>query len=139
MDPRTRLAFLALVIVQASHSIEEYAFELYEVLPLARFASGLVSSDLATGFVILTASFVAFGLWCALVPVRSQWASDRGFAWLWVLIELGNGLGHPALALRARGYFPGVATAPVLLCLSIYLSARLLRTRSSSAGGPGPN
>ena len=62
MDSRTRLAFLTLVLAQASHSIEEYAFALYDVFPPARFASGLVSSDLATGFAILNGAFVVFGV-----------------------------------------------------------------------------
>ena len=49
MDRRCQLAFLALVMAQAAHSIEEYAFALYDVLPVARFASSLVSTDPATG------------------------------------------------------------------------------------------
>ena len=32
MEPRTRTAFLALILVQAAHSTEEYAFALYEEL-----------------------------------------------------------------------------------------------------------
>ena len=133
MDPRAKRAFLLLVAVQACHSIEEYAFALYEVFPVARFASGLVSDNHAVGFAILNSAFVAFGLWCYLVPIRSAWASARGWAWLWVIIELGNGLGHPALAARAGGYFPGVATAPVLFVVAVYLASRLIRTRGSRA------
>jgi hypothetical protein len=132
MDSRARLGFLALVVGQAGHSIEEYAFRLYEVFPVARFASGIVSSDLATGFAILNSAFVLFGLWCYLVPIRSGWPAARTLAWLWVVVALANGLVHPALAMRAGGYFPGVATAPVLFVLALYLGARLLRTRSQS-------
>ncbi len=132
MDSRARLVFLSLIVVQASHSIEEYTFALYEVFSVARFASGLVSSNLAIGFIFLNTVFVAFGLWCYLFPVRSGWASARGWAWLWVIIELVNGLGHLVLALRSGGYFPGVATAPILLMFALYLAARLLRTRRSS-------
>ena len=132
MDSRARLAFLALIVVQACHSIEEYTFALYEVFPVARFASGLVSSDLATGFAILNTALVVFGLWCYLVPVRLGWPSARGWAWLWVIIELGNGLAHPALAFRAGGYFPGVGTAPILLIIALYLGARLLGVLGSA-------
>ena len=132
MDSRARLVFLALIVVQASHSIEEYTFALYEVFSVARLASGLVSSNLSLGFILLNTVFVAFGLWCYLFPVRSGWASARGWAWLWVIIELVNGLGHLVLALRSGGYFPGVATAPILLMFTLYLAARLLRTRRSS-------
>jgi len=133
MDSSTRLTFLALVLVQASHSIEEYAFALYDVFPPARFASGLLSSDLATGFAILNSAFVAFGVACYLGPVRSGWASARGWVWLWTLIELVNGLAHPILALRAGGYFPGMATAPVLFVLALYLATRLLASRQPQA------
>jgi len=132
MDSRARLGFLALVVAQAGHSIEEYSFRLYEVFPVARFASGLVSSDLATGFAILNSAFVVFGVWCYLVPIRSAWPTARTWAWLWVIIALANGLAHPTLALRAGGYFPGVITAPVLFVLALYLGARLLRTRGQS-------
>lgn len=131
MDSRARSVFVLLVAVQAAHSIEEYTFALYEVLPPARFASSLLSSDLAAGFAVLNVGFVAFGLWCYLVPMRRNWPSARAWAWLWVGIELGNGLGHPALALRTGGYFPGVATAPLLLVLASYLAARLVRSRSA--------
>ena len=88
-----------------------------------------MSSDLATGFAILNSAFVAFGLWCYLVPIRSGWASGQSWAWLWVFVEVGNGLGHPALAWRAGGHFLGIATAPVLFILALYLGARLSRTR----------
>lgn len=133
MDPRARCAFLVLVAAQACHSFEEYAFQLYEVFPVARFASGLVSKDPGIGFAILNAAFVAFGAWCCFSPIRSGRRSARGWAWLWVVIELGNGLGHLALAARAREYFPGAATAPVLLGVALYLATRLARTRRSWA------
>ena len=38
MEPRSRTAFLALILVQAAHSTEEYAFALYDVFAPARFA-----------------------------------------------------------------------------------------------------
>ncbi len=134
MDSRSQTAFLALVLAQAAHSIEEYSFALYEVFPVARFASSLVSSDLATGFAVLNSLFVVFGLWCYGVPVRLGWSSARPLGWLWVAIELGNAVGHTALALRAGGYFPGVGTAPFLLVLAIVLAVLLLRSRTSGLG-----
>lgn len=107
MDPRARRAFLLLVVVQACHSVEEYAFHLYDVFPIARFASGVVSSDRAVGFAVLNTALVAFGLWCAFVPIRSGWALARGLAWLWIGIELANGVIHMPLAEKraaARGH-----------------------------------
>ena len=113
--------------------MEEYIFALYDALPAARFASTLVSGDPATGFAILNSALVAFGAWCYLVPVRSGWASARGIAWGWVLLETVNALAHAALALRAGSYFPGVGTAPVLLAVAVVLGLRLRRTRDASS------
>ena len=45
--------------------------------------------------------------------------------WVWVIIELINGVVHPLWSLRQRGYTPGVITAPILLVLAIYLLVQL--------------
>lgn len=50
---RSSAAFLALILAQAAHSIEEYVFRLYDVLAPARFVSGLVGVDRQIGFVIV--------------------------------------------------------------------------------------
>ena len=125
MNPRSRAAFLALIVAQAAHSIEEYVFRLFDVLAPARFISGLLSRDLARGFAIANIALVLFGGWCYVARVHRGLPSARGLAWFWALLELGNGLGHSAFALRRGGYFPGVATAPLLLGISAYLIARL--------------
>jgi hypothetical protein len=133
MSSRSQLVFLLLVLVQAMHSIEEYTQGLYEVFAPARFASSLVSDDLATGFVVLNSALVAFGLWCYVVPVRSAWPSARAWAWFWVFLELGNGIAHPAIAWSRGGYFPGVVTAPLLLGLAVWLAVLLDRDSRRSA------
>lgn len=131
MESRTRHAFLALIVVQGAHSIEEYVFGLYEVFAPARFASGLVSSDLAIGFAILNVAIVAFGVWCYIARVRTGRSSAPGWMWPWILLELGNGVVHTTVAVVRGGYFPGVATAPLLFVLALFLATRLLRTRRS--------
>ena len=78
---------------------------------------------MALGFLIVNATLVAFGLWCWAVPVRSGWGAARAIAWFWTLLELGNGIGHSALALFQGSYFPGVATAPLLLLFAGWLAA----------------
>ena len=132
MDSKSRSAFLALILAQAAHSIEEYAFRLFDVLAPARFISSLFSSDLARGFAIANAGLVLFGAWCYLARVRHGRPSARRLAWFWALLELGNGLGHCAFALAYRGYFPGVVTAPLLLGISVYLIARLSTAQAQS-------
>lgn len=127
MERRSQFVFLFLILAQAAHSIEEYATRLYEVFAPARFVSSLVSNDLSLGFLVVNAALVAFGLWCWAVPVRSGWRAARGLAWFWMLLELGNGIGHSVLALSRGGYFPGVATAPLLLLLAAWLAVLLTR------------
>jgi hypothetical protein len=116
-----QLTFVALVATQAAHSVEEYLGRLYDVFPPARFISGLISSNHAQGFLIFNIALVAFGLWCVVWPLRRQWPSALLFIWLWVGIELINGIGHPLWSLRQLAYTPGVATAPILLVLSLRL------------------
>lgn len=128
-------AFLAVILAQAAHSVEEYVFRLYDVLAPARFVAGLFSSDLARGFAIANALIVAFGVWCYAARVRVGAPSARAFAWFWALLELGNGIGHTAFAIAAGGYFPGVGTAPLLVATGAYLAIRLARP---DRGGAGP-
>jgi len=117
--------FGLLVLTQAAHSLEEYAGRLYEVFPPARAVSGLFASDLRLGFVIFNALLVGFGTWCYFWPVRRAWLSAKGLMWLWVGIELVNGVGHPAWSLSVHRYTPGLVTALVLLPLALVLLRRL--------------
>ncbi len=128
---RFQSSFLALVAVQAAHSVEEYVGHLYDVFPPARFVSGLISHDRERGFVIGNVALVTLGLFCFLGPVRRQWPSAVPLAWLWVVIELANGIGHPLWSLARLRYTPGVATAPLLLALALYLAQQLLAGRAS--------
>jgi hypothetical protein len=127
VERRSQFAFLFLILAQGAHSVEEYATGLYEVFAPARFVSSLVSCDLALGFLIVNAALVTFGLWCWAVPVRLGWRAARGLAWFWALLEIGNGVGHSTLALSREGYFPGLATAPLLLLLAAWLAVLLVR------------
>jgi hypothetical protein len=45
--------------------------------------------------------------------------------WIWIAIELVNGVGHPLWSLVQGGYTPGVVTAPILLVLALVLARRL--------------
>jgi hypothetical protein len=128
---RVKIAFSALVLVQTAHSVEEYAGRLWESFPPARFLTGQISSDHELGFILGNVALVAFGLWCLLFPVRKEWPSAAGFIWFWIVLEMVNGIGHPAWAFRQGGYTPGVLTAPVLLAIALYLAFHLRRWRRS--------
>ena len=127
MSQKARIAFLALVIAQAAHSIEEYVFRLYDVFAPARFVSGLISTNLRTGFIVFNLAFVAFGFWCYAVPVQEALSVAIPFLWLWIVVELLNGIGHPAISIMERTYIPGTATAPILFIIALYLSIQIAR------------
>lgn len=130
---RVQWTFLALIATQAAHSIEEYRGRLYDVFPPARFVSGLVSQDRELGFVVLNVAIAAFGLWCFLWPVRKRWPSAFVFMSGWTAVELANGIVHPSWSVLQGGYTPGVATAPLLFVIAVYL-ARQLRQTGPSVG-----
>jgi hypothetical protein len=118
---------LLLILAQAAHSVEEYAFRLYDVLAPARYVSSLFGVDRPIGFVIVNSALVLFGLWCWFARVRPGRRGWRGLAWFWALLEIANGCAHVALAVAAGGYFPGLATAPLLLALAGWLALTLRR------------
>jgi hypothetical protein len=130
---RFQVTFGALILVQAAHSVEEYVGRLWESFPPARFLTGLISQDLERGFVVINVSLVTFGLWCLMWPVRRGWPSAIPLAWLWIAVEVINGIGHPLWTLRQGGYTPGVATAPVLFVLAVYLAIQVSRSGRRSA------
>jgi hypothetical protein len=119
---RVTAGFGALVLAQAAHSTEEIIFRLWESFPPARFVAGLISADLERNFVFLNVCIVAFGVWCYFGPVRRQWPIATPILWLWIVVETINGVVHPLWSMLQRGYTPGVATAPLLFFLAIYLA-----------------
>jgi hypothetical protein len=119
------MAFGALILTQAAHSIEEYVGRLWETFPPARFLTALVSQDLERGFLVINVALVAFGVWCYVWPIRRGWPTAALLAWGWVTIEVINGMGHPLWSLLMGGYTPGVATAPLLLVAALYLGRQL--------------
>lgn len=127
LTPRARTALGVLVLLQIAHSLEEYFGRLWESFPPARAVSSVISSDLERGFVIFNVILITFALWCWLWPVRLRWRSAVLFALLLVAIGVINGIGHPLWSIYRGGYTPGVATAPLILIVAIYVASQLLR------------
>jgi hypothetical protein len=127
--PSSRLQFglAVLVLAQAAHSVEECVGRLWESHPLARFVAGLVSSDVAQGFVIANLLIVGFGAWCVLWPMRYRWRVATSLAWFWVIVEIANALAHSLWSLLLGEYTPGLATVPVLMGAALYLGLQLQR------------
>lgn len=123
-----QLTFAALILAQAVHSAEEVLFRLWESFPPARFISTAVSpDDPERGFIALNVLLVAFGIACFFGPVLRRWPIAIPIAWLWAIVETINGIVHPSWSVWQGGYTPGVATAPILLVLALYLARQLVR------------
>ena len=114
--------FLILVLVQGLHSLEEYFGRLWEVFPPATLLTSLVSENLEVGFLIINIGLFILGLWCWAFPILKDYTISNGLIWFWIIIEVINGIGHPLWSLYRGEYTPGVATAPILLLLAVYLS-----------------
>ena len=125
MNNRISISFLILILVQALHSVEEYLGRLWEVLPPARFMSGLLSKNLETGFILINLILFVFGMWCWRFPVCKNYLIKPIILWFWIIVELINGIAHPAWVLYERAYVPGLLTAPLLFIVAIYLSRQL--------------
>ena len=130
MERRNKIVFLILVLAQGLHSIEEYIGRLWEVFPPTKLIISLVSGNLENSFIIINVSLFIFGIWCYLVPVKREYSFSHGLVWFWIVLEMINGIGHPVWALYERAYVPGLATALLLLIISVYLSRNLLKTTS---------
>jgi hypothetical protein len=124
---RMESTFGALVLAQAAHSTEETLGQLWASFPPARFVAGLVSDNLAHGFLFGNVCLVAFGLWCYFWPVRRRWPVAVRILWLWIVVETINGVVHPLWSVLQGGYTPGVATSPLLLFLALYLATLVSR------------
>lgn len=134
---RHQLTFGLLILAQAAHSIEEYLGRLWESFPPAHFVSGLVSQDRELGFLLLNVVLVTFGTWCYLIPIRRRWPSARGITLGWAAVECLNGVGHPLWSLSQGSYTPGLATAPVLLVLSLIAFFQLRKRPEGTQRRPG--
>lgn len=131
MDKKIKIFFLILVLIQGLHSAEEYIGKLWETFPPAKFLTGLLFNNHQTVFLLINIGILIFGLWCWFFPVLRNYSYARILIWIWVVIEMINGIGHSFWALYERVYIPGVATAQILLILSVYLSRLLLFIHSN--------
>ena len=131
MNANIKIAFLMLVLIQGVHSVEEYFGRLWEVFQPAKFLSGQVSNNLETGFLIINIGLFIFGIWSWAVPVRKDYSIARSIIWIFIVIEMINGIGHPVWAIYEMSYVPGLVTAPILLILAIYLFREIRKNQTA--------
>ena len=133
MNNKVRIAFLALIALQALHSLEEFIFRFHEAFPpmvlLYRDAPHLARPAFIIFNLLLVLAGVAC-LWRWVWPVRR---GARAVVWVWVGIEAANALAHLVWAALIRGYNPGLVTGVGLAAVVVYLSSEL--RRASAHGG----
>ena len=122
---RFQAAFGALVPAQAVHSVEEYVGRLWESFPPARFLTGLIGKTSSADSWSSRCRWWHSGSGAFSDPC--VWDRRPPLPWVWVAMDVINGIGHSRWTLRQGGYTPGVATAPVLLALTVYLALQLSR------------
>src|SRR5687767_10505018 len=87
----------------------------------------IVSTDHEKGFILINMGLFIVGMLIWLGVVR-----NNSFAiipvWVLTILEFINGTGHSLWAIIERDYVPGVATAPILFILAIYLIRQLTKT-----------
>ncbi len=110
------------IAVQAGHFVEELATGFYEAFPAVLG----VTPWTRTAFVMFNVTWLA--IWVISLPGVMRAFRPAYFPiWFLALAMAVNGIGHPALALREGGYFPGLLTAPVVGVLGVWLSVLLWR------------
>ena len=116
-------AALAVLAVQVLHFSEEYLAEFYRLFP-ERLGLAPWTAEF---FVIFNLTWLVawlLGVWAARTYRATIYAAV--VLWFLAIAAVGNGIAHPILALLARGYFPGLITAPVLGIAGLILVRRLI-------------
>ena len=125
MDNKTKITFLILVLLQGLHSVEEYVGKLWEVFSPAKYLTNLFSENNETGFLIANVGIFILGISCWLLLYSKFESSIRIVIWIFIVIEIINGIGHPVWSIYQKSYTPGVISAPFLLVTALYLARQL--------------
>ncbi len=126
---RTRRVFLFAVAVQCVHFLEElvtgFDVEFPKLLGLPPWPADffVVFNVLWIAIWILSSVGLEQGRQLALLPI-----------WFFALGMAINGLAHPALAVRAGGYFPGLGSSPVVGTVGVVLLIRLVDITEKKRG-----
>lgn len=120
-------AALVVLALQALHFAEEFATGFQSRLPARLGLDGWSDAF----FVTFNAAWIA--IWALALAGAMAGRMTRLAAiplWFLGLAAIGNGVGHPILAVVAGGYFPGLVTAPFLGLAGIVLVRRLAGVRA---------
>ena len=115
--------------VQAVHFVEEAARGFHVAFP-AVFGQAPVPFAV---FLLFNLTWLV--IWFASVPGVSSGRTAALFAaWFLALAGMLNGVAHPLLAAVVGGYFPGLATSPLIGIAGVFLWQRL---RQATREAPG--
>jgi len=125
MNVRTKAAFLAMVVLQAAHSVEEIIFKFHEAFPPMQSIYRRAPSLAQPAFVLFNSVLILSALLCFFHWVRPARAGARAVLWVWVGIQLATVAAHVVWLALAGGYHPGLATVPALAAAAAYMTYRL--------------
>jgi hypothetical protein len=117
---RTGRFFLIALAVQCLHFMEEFVTRFED-----RFPALLGLPAWSENF------FVVFNLLWLSVWILSAIGLQKGYrlalfpVWFFAMAAVANGIAHPALAVLAQGYFPGLISSPVVGVCGVLLWLRL--------------
>jgi len=132
-DARRRAAWALAVTtaLQAIHFAEEAGTGFEERLGAA------LSIPAMPRWFFLVFNLAWLGVWALSVAgIRSGRAGAFFAAWFLAIAGAVNGVAHPALALAAGSYFPGLISAPLIGASGLWLSWTLHRATARPGRGP---
>ena len=122
-------ALAATTAIQAIHFVEELAAGFPAKFP-ALFGLPPMST---TYFIVFNLAWLA--IWVASIPgLRLGQRATYFAAWFLAIAGIINGIGHPAIAIYVKGYFPGLLSAPLIGVAGFWLFSRLF----AATRPPGP-
>ncbi len=125
---RTVRLFLIGLAAQCLHFMEEFASRFQD-----RFPALLGLPAWPENFFVVF-NLISLSVWIlSAVGVQKGWRIALFPVWFFAIAAIANGIAHPALAVVARGYFPGLISSPVVGVLGVLLWLRLQALTRSSA------
>ncbi len=131
LSNKIREAFLAIVVLQAVHSVEEFVFRLYEVFPPMVYLYRDSPHLARPAFIAFNVLLLIAGLACLFYWVWPGRQGARTVVWVWTAGEAFNAAAHSVWAIATQRYNPGLVTGLAFVPVLVYMTYLLRR-------GPAP-
>ena len=123
--------YLLGIAIQGLHFYEEYLTGFQQKFPA--FYGYQWSDRRFVVFNLVWLSLLVLSAFGILLKSRLAYLIAFFFA---LVGEIGNGIGHLALSIAQRRYFPGLVTAPVALVVGLALLSKLMKTTEAQPKQP---